>query len=114
MGRVGRECEVARPTSPVVKAAQQRRQENRENGGGGQKSARRPSPPVVIPVCYDIKGAAAELHISERKLWQLMDAGQLEFFKVGTRRLVSRAALERFADGGGAPTPTGQERRPAS
>jgi excisionase family DNA binding protein len=43
-----------------------------------------------------VREAAAVLGISRSKLYMLMDAGELAFVKVGTRRLVDLVDVEHF------------------
>ena len=102
MGRVGRECEVARPTSPVVRAAAKRRESKaRENaGGGGGTNDLKPAPDEV----FDVGEVAALFKVGERVVWQLVADGKLDTFYVGDRLRISRVAIDTFMANGGAPS----------
>jgi len=54
-----------------------------------------PEPPALI----NIATAAQLLGISRTSLYQLIDAGDVPSRKVGRRRLIPRADLERYAAG---------------
>ena len=54
-------------------------------------------PPPEPSALVDLSTAAQLLGVSRTSLYQLMDSGQLQNRKIGRRRLVPRAELERFA-----------------
>lgn len=59
----------------------------------------RPCTPREAPadaVAYSIDQAAARLGVSKTTFEALVAAGQIKSFRVGRRRLISRAALEAF------------------
>ena len=99
---------MARPTSPVVRAATERR---RTVGGGGENSE---PPKVNGTVSYTVPEVAVLFKCGERKVWQLIDEGKLASFNVGSKVRVSRAALDAFMASGGAPSETGLIRKDAS
>ena len=47
-------------------------------------------------IAYTVKHAAKVLDIGERTLWQLVNSGEVESFKIGWSRRVSRSALEDY------------------
>ena len=47
-------------------------------------------------LAYSVINAGFLLGISKAKIYQLIDVGQLNSFKVGSRTLISRGELERF------------------
>lgn len=56
-------------------------------------------PPPEPAALVDLATAARLLNVSRTTLYQLMDSGELASRHVGRRRLVARAALERYAAG---------------
>lgn len=59
----------------------------------------RPCTPREAPadaLAYNLDQAAARIGIGKTMLEELVAAGQIKSFRVGRRRLVSRAALEAF------------------
>jgi excisionase family DNA binding protein len=50
------------------------------------------------PLLLSIKEAAAHLGISRTILYDLLNRGEVEFVRIGSRRLVSREALNRFIE----------------
>lgn len=50
------------------------------------------------PELYSVKGASAQLGISPGLIYELLRSGELEHLSVGRRRLISRAAIEKFID----------------
>jgi excisionase family DNA binding protein len=52
-------------------------------------------------MAYRVQTAARVLDLSERVVWELVRRGDIQSFKVGTARLISRAALQKFIDGQG-------------
>lgn len=54
------------------------------------------SPPSPAALAYSINDAAAVIGIGPTLLEELIARGEIKSFKVGRRRLVSRAALEAF------------------
>ena len=53
------------------------------------------------PRLYNVSQAAEALGLDRHTVRALMDAGTLKSLKIGARRYVKRAELERFADGQG-------------
>ena len=51
---------------------------------------------MSAPLLYDINDAADMLSISRSKFYMLMAAGDIAPVYIGTRRLVTRAELERY------------------
>ena len=50
------------------------------------------------PMLLSIKDAAKHLGISYGTLYQLLNGGELEYVRLGRRKLISRAALNRFIE----------------
>lgn len=64
------------------------------------KAAPDPAPTVTAePLAYPVATAAAVIGLSRATLYRLIQTGELETFTVGRRRLVSKAALERWIAG---------------
>ena len=55
------------------------------------------APPPEPTTMVDLTTAAQLLSVSRTSLYHLMDSGQLDSRHIGRRRLVPRAALDRFA-----------------
>jgi excisionase family DNA binding protein len=56
-----------------------------------------PAPPVGPERdLYPVPEAAVRVGISERQLWRLIAAGEIEVHKVGTRTLISPEAITAF------------------
>ena len=49
-------------------------------------------------LAYSVPDAAAVIAISERRLWDHIRAGKIRSFRDGSRRLISRKALEEYID----------------
>jgi len=49
-------------------------------------------------IAYTVKHAAKVLDIGERTLWQLINSGEVESFKIGWSRRISRSALEQYVE----------------
>lgn len=49
-------------------------------------------------LAYSPENAARKLDISERFIWKLIKNGELDSFKCGRRRLISRRAIESYID----------------
>jgi excisionase family DNA binding protein len=47
---------------------------------------------------FGVRDAAASLSVSDRMLWALIAAGEIKVRHIGTRTLVHRRELERFAN----------------
>ena len=45
---------------------------------------------------YSVTEAASSLGLSRSTVWNLMDRGELAYFHVGSRRLISASELDRF------------------
>ena len=61
----------------------------------------------------DAHDTAKALSISERKLWELMDKGEIPCVRIGRRVLYDPRALQRWIDGqadGGGPVGDGQRK----
>jgi excisionase family DNA binding protein len=50
------------------------------------------------PLLLSVKDAATQLGISHGSIYELMNRGELEYVRVGRRRLVSRDALRKFIE----------------
>lgn len=48
------------------------------------------------PMLLSIKEAAKQLSISDTTLYGLLNGGEIEYVRIGQRRLVSRDALQEF------------------
>lgn len=57
-------------------------------------------PAEIERLAYSIPSASAATDIPESTLWAYITSGQLETFKVGRRRVITRAALEAFLRSG--------------
>lgn len=49
-------------------------------------------------IAYSVSRAARLLDLSERKVWQLVQAGEIKSYRVGTARRITRAALIEFVE----------------
>jgi len=58
--------------------------------------AEQPDEPAMPPSLLSISQAAAALGVGRRKVYQLMDEGQLRSTRLGTRRLIPAVEIERF------------------
>jgi excisionase family DNA binding protein len=56
-------------------------------------------PPPEPSAMVDLRSAARMLQVSRTTLYALMDSGELASRHIGRRRLMSRAALEAYAQG---------------
>lgn len=66
----------------------------------------------MMPICCSIKDAVRASGISRTKLYELMDAGNLAYAKVGTRRLVRCDSLEKLLTAA-QPEPIVYEKKPS-
>jgi excisionase family DNA binding protein len=48
------------------------------------------------PLCYSIAAACRQLAIGRTKLYEMFSSGELQYIKLGKRRLVERTALQRL------------------
>ena len=64
------------------------------NGLQGDPTGARPEPALLYPIA----DAAALLGISRSNLYCLMRAGEVRSVRIGSRRLIPRAALESFVE----------------
>lgn len=54
-------------------------------------------PPVADQLLYSVEQAAAVLGISPRLVWTFINSAELKTRRIGTRVLVPRKELEKFA-----------------
>ena len=48
------------------------------------------------PLCYSVADACHQLGIGQSKLYEMFSAGDLQYIKLGKRRLVERTELQRL------------------
>jgi excisionase family DNA binding protein len=48
------------------------------------------------PLCYSVDAACRQLGIGRTKLYEMFSAGELQYIKLGKRRLVERTELQRL------------------
>ena len=48
------------------------------------------------PLCYSVAAACRQLGIGRTKLYEMFSAGELQYVKLGKRRLVERRELQRL------------------
>lgn len=54
---------------------------------------------AVTPLCYSITDAAVALGLSQRSIYNLIDAGKLRRVKAGRRTLIPAADLHAIVEG---------------
>lgn len=52
----------------------------------------------MTPTCLSVEQAAERLNVSRPLMYKLFKTGQLRFFKIGRRTLISVADLENFIE----------------
>ena len=54
--------------------------------------------PADDQIAYKVPHAARVLDLSERQMWDLVGKGEIDSFKIGTSRRISRAALVAYIE----------------
>jgi excisionase family DNA binding protein len=85
----------------MARQATSRRVARRDAGASARADdPRKPDPHVDA---FTVPEVAYLLQCSSREVWHLIRADRLDSFQIGRARRVSRAALDAFMAGGGAP-----------
>jgi len=72
-----------------------------------RKKGQRPRKPVLAvepapgQIAFTVPEAAWVLRVSPNTIWNLLKAEKLQSLTVNRRRLIARAAIEKFIEGGG-------------